>query len=597
MTREAETPSLLLHDAGRGGWLRFRRPLAVYVARDLAEVLPALQAVEREVEAGRHAAGFVAYEAAPAFDPALAARPAGRFPLLWFGIFAPPEPCRLPPPPPGAPPAIPWAPSVSEAGHRAAVARIRECIQAGETYQVNFTLRLTAPFPEAPWPFFLRMIHAQGAGYGAFLQVEGWTVCSASPELFFRLDGPRLTSRPMKGTAPRGLWPAEDRRQASRLRRSPKDRAENVMIADMVRSDLGRIAEVGTVRAPRLFAVERYPTLWQMTSTVACTTRAGIPDIFRALFPPASITGAPRARTSQIIAELETTPRRIYTGAIGFLAPGRTGQFSVAIRTLLHDPVDGTAEYGVGGGIVWDSEPEAEWRECRAKAGILTHAPPAFALLETFAWTPGEGYLLLEGHLARLATSADYFDRPLDLGAIRNRLAALAGSLPARPHRIRLLVDPDGSPTLQAEPLAPLPHPYRVRLASRPVDSRYPLLYHKTSHRDVYQEARAGAGDCADLLLWNQRGELTESTIASLVVELDGRRITPPVSSGLLPGVFRAHLLDQGTVTEAVIRVPDLARASRVCLANAVRGLWEIDLDPALPDLGAPPLDACLSTS
>ncbi len=270
---------------------------------------------------------------------------------------------------------------------------------------------------------------AQDPPYGAFLDTGEWVICSASPELFFRLDGARIECRPMKGTAARGRTQAEDLAQARALQASEKERAENVMIVDMVRHDLGRVAQTGSVKVDRLFEVERYPTIWQMTSTVEAQTEAGLGDIFRALFPPASITGAPKVRTMQIIAELERLPRRLYTGTIGFLAPGRRAQFNVAIRTLLVNRPTGCAEYGVGSGITWDSDPEAEWQECRTKARILAPPVPAFSLLETMRWTPEEGYYLLERHLERLQDSALYFGFRFDLTALRLELERLAAGL------------------------------------------------------------------------------------------------------------------------------------------------------------------------
>lgn len=579
MNFSAENTAVLF-DAARGQWLRFQQPRQVLVARTLAAVLPTLAEVERQVAAGLYAAGFVAYEAAPAFDSALRVRPDEGFPLVWFGIYSAPEPIDFPPPE-LAPQPIAWAPSIAEEDYRAALARIKHYIGQGDTYQVNYSYRLRGPWRQEAWPFFVRLAHAQGRGYGALIDTGDWIVACASPELFFRLDGRRLTSRPMKGTVARGLRQADDLQRAAWLRGSEKNRAENVMIVDMVRNDMGRVADLGSVEVTRLFDVEKYPSLWQMTSTVAAATGAGLADLLRAMFPPASITGAPKARTMQIIAELETSPRRIYTGSIGFWAPGRVAQFNVAIRTVLVDVRRGTAEYGVGGGIVWDSQPRDELEECRTKARVLTEGLPPLDLLETLRWTPGEGFFLLQEHLARLADSAAYFSRPVDLAAIRQRLDEATRELPAAPHRIRLLVAATGAARIECRPLAPLAAPYRLRLAARPVASSSPLLYHKTSDRAGYEQALADAPDCDDVLLWNERGELTESTRANLVVELDGRWLTPPIDCGLLPGVYRARLLDQGKIAEQVVRLEDLRRAAKIYLVNSVRGMWEASLAEA----------------
>ncbi len=379
----------------------------------------------------------------------------------------------------------------------------------------------------------------------------------------------------MKGTSPRGLTPEQDREKAAALQASEKNRAENLMIVDMVRNDLGHVAEPGSVQVTDLFALEKYPTVWQMTSTVTAKTQAPVCEIFRALFPPASITGAPKARTMALIAEIETTPRRIYTGAIGFIAPERRAQFNVAIRTLLVDHVRKQAEYGVGGGIVWDSECETEQDECRTKARILDTYVPPFSLLETLLWSPVAHYALLDRHVARLVESAEYFDTPLDTAALRKRLHAFADDLPARPHKVRLLVASNGTISLEAEPITPFSEsaPRPVALAREPVDSSDPFLYHKTTHRRVYEKALAARPGFADVILFNAKGEVTESTRANVLAEIGGALCTPPVSCGLLPGTGRAELLANGTVTERVITLDDLLHSPRIFLVNSVRGI------------------------
>ena len=579
MTLGSHEDSVVLYDARKQKWLLFRRPIEIHVAHSLEAVVSALCAIERQITVDRlYAAGFMAYEAGPAFDPALAVRPPGDFPLLWFGVYREAEEVTFPPLPRENLGAIPWQPSVTEDEYRYSFQKIKEYIRAGDTYQVNYTFRLMAPFSGDPWKLFVQMIYAQGYGYGAFVNAGRWTVCSASPELFLTLEAGKLSSKPMKGTAARGLLHAEDLQQASWLANSEKNRAENVMIVDMVRNDMGRIADRGSVHVPSLFDIEKYPTLWQMTTTVSCKTKAGITDIFGALFPAASITGAPKVRTMQIIAELESTPRKTYTGTVGFFSPGPEAQLNVTIRTVLVDRQDNTAEYGVGGGIVWDSENRDELQECYTKARILVQPTPDFALLETILWTPQDGCFLLDYHLARLADSAAYFSRPVDIEKLRWKLEGLEYGLPSLPHRIRLLVPRENEPTLEAHPLTPLPQPYRVRVARQPINSRDPFLYHKTTHRPVYEQALAEASGYDDVLLYNENDEVTESSIANLVAERDGRLLTPPVHCGLLPGTYRSHLLELGKVEEEIITVEDLQRCSRVYLVNSVRGMWEISL-------------------
>lgn len=558
-----------------GRWLSFRRLRGVLAAEDLSQVLPVIEQAEALVEAwGLYAVGFISYEAAPAFDPALRVQGGSPTPLAWFGLFEELAILRELPAV-SAPPAFdlgPWQPALSAEVHAAAIAQIKEHIAAGDTYQVNFTFPLVASFVGDPWALFLRLAEAQRAAYAAYVDTGRFAVCSASPELFFRLEKGLLTARPMKGTARRGRTLAEDEAQAAALRASEKNRAENVMIVDMVRNDLGRVAAWGSVQVPRLFDVERYPTLWQMTSTVTARVQASRLEVLRSLFPCASITGAPKVRTVEIIRQLEPAPRGVYTGAVGFMAPGGFAQFNVAIRTAVVDRLAGRAVYGVGSGIVWDSDASGEYAECLLKAQVLTAPPPTFDLLETLRWTPQEGYFLLERHLRRLADSALYFGVPLDLAEVRRALAAaVQGAL--GPLRVRLLVDRRGCPRVETAPL-PLvsAEPVRLGLAPQPVDPNDAFLYHKTTRRDVYDAARRSRPDGDDVLLWNPRGEVTESTVANVAVRLEGRLFTPPVTCGLLPGTLRAELLACGRLTERVITLEDLQRCQGVYLFNSVRG-------------------------
>ncbi len=373
------TNQVVIHDAGLKQWLRFREPEQVIRADCIDQVVPKLELVERTIrEQKMYAAGFISYEASPAFDMALHTHSLSSFPLLWFGLYKKPEVIDLSIPSPSLDyTQHEWSPSVSEEEYKVAIARIKSHIARGETYQVNYTMRLRTPFSGNPYSFFLKLVQAQQTNYAAYVDIEQFTICSASPELFFSLSGNQLISRPMKGTTARGCTLIEDRAMAEWLRHSEKNRAENVMIVDMIRNDIGKVADLHSVRVPSLFDVEQYPTVWQMTSTVTATTSASLCDIISALFPCASITGAPKPSTMQIISTLETTPRRIYTGCIGFISPDRT-QFNVAIRTVLIDKQIGQAEYGVGGGIVWDSVSSDEYVECQIKARVLTTNRPDF---------------------------------------------------------------------------------------------------------------------------------------------------------------------------------------------------------------------------
>ncbi len=564
----------VIRDSQSGRWLIFRNPLEIIVARTPEEVLPALRRVEAcVVEQKKHAAGWLAYEAASAFDRALITKPCLTFPLLWFGIYASPQVTSISLFPHQEPTLqLDWQATLAENEYEEALSRIKEAIAAGDTYQTNFTFRLRASFNADAWQYFLRLNRLRPATYAAFLETEEWAICSASPELFFQLEGETLICKPMKGTAARGRTCEEDSLQAEWLKHSEKNRAENLMIVDMVRNDLGRIAEVGSVTVPQLFEVEKYFTLWQMTSTVQARTQAGLCELMRALFPPASITGAPKASTMSLIETLESSPRKLYTGAIGFFAPDRRAQFNVAIRTVLIDKKNNEAEYGVGSGIVWDSDTQVEFDECRTKTAVLNRQPPEFCLLETMLWTPAEGFFLLDLHLARLRRSANYFDFRMPEDSIRERLDRFVAGLNS-PSRVRLTMDEEGRVSCETNwqgDISLLPAP-KVCLAKRAIDSSDRFLYHKTTYREVYKTILAEHADCDDVILWNERGEATESCFANLVVELDGDLFTPPIHCGLLAGVYRQWRLEQGQIKERVIPIAELQTASRLYLINSVR--------------------------
>ncbi len=566
--------SVILQNAAVGRWLCFKAPYQVITVSRSDEVVPALRRIEALVNAHQwHAAGFISYEASGAFDPALRTYSTRDFPLLWFGLFPEPAEFALTDPDFQAYSLGALTSSLSQPEYDEAIRRIKEYISSGDTYQVNYTIRLRASFLGDPWHLFLSMVRAQPTGYSAWVDTGRLAICSASPELFFRLEREHITCKPMKGTVKRGRTLTEDESLAEWLHNSEKNRAENLMIVDMIRNDLGRVAEFGSVHVPHLFEVERHPTLWQMTSTVAAECKDSLVDIFAALFPCASITGTPKIRTTQIIAELETTPRGIYTGCIGFITPGRSAQFNVAIRTAVVDRLIGQVEYGAGGGIVWDSSCNDEYTEALLKVRVLTEQRPEFSLLETLLWTPEDDYFLLEYHLRRLADSAAYFEYPLDIATVRNRLLKQVPLFSGMPHRIRLLVARDGALTVEAIPLAlsEFARPVRVKLADAPINSAEIFLYHKTTHRRIYEDARQSCAECDDVLLWNERGELTESSVANIVVDINGVLLTPPVDSGLLAGTFRAWLIAQGSIQEQVISIGDLGKCPKIYLINSIR--------------------------
>jgi len=579
----------------------------VLVARDLEEVPDVLSAAASAVADGAWVGGWVGYEAAPAFDPALAVVPSGGsafedLPLAWFAVADGRGPVDVPV---DARPTVPvhladWRAGTSSREHAAAVAAIRTHIAAGETYQVNLTFPLSAALDGRPADLYRQLVASQSGGYGAFVDTGDWVVASASPELFFDWTDGVVTCRPMKGTAPRGPTLERDDRQRRWLEESSKNRAENVMIVDMVRNDLARIAQVGGVDVPALFTLEKYDTLWQLTSTVTARPRPDttLVDVFGALFPSASITGAPKVSTSRIIADLEASPRGVYCGAIGFGGPAPTGPqwtFNVGIRTVTIDRRTGIAHYGTGGGITIDSRPDEEHAEAVLKAQVLQRRSGAMHLLETMRWDPGEGVRQRDAHLARLARSATWFDIDLDVEEVAAAIDRAVRAVPAddpSPLRLRLLVDRSGCCEVTATPLTvagghrgPGPPPVRagsggsaagltLAVDSVGVDPDDPWLHHKTTVRHVYEQATARHPGADDVILVNDRGEVTETTIGNLVVHLDGRWVTPPLSSGLLAGTEREARLAAGDAVEQVVTVADLRRADALGRLNSVRG-WE----------------------
>ncbi|MDP9298254.1 MAG: aminodeoxychorismate synthase component I [Actinomycetota bacterium] len=570
---------------------RLVEPAGVIEALRVEDVAPAIEAAEGGAARGLWVAGFVAYEAAPGLDPSLSVRsrrdgdPFDRLPLAWFGLFDRREEAVLPRPRDDAqPPDGAWEPSVDRGTYDAAIARIRERIAAGDTYQVNYTLRLLSTVEGDERGLYRDLCFAQRGAHSAYLNTGRYRVLSASPELFFRVDGASLTTRPMKGTAPRGRWAEEDLAVASGLRASVKDRAENAMIVDLLRSDLGRVARTGTVEWSRVFEPERYETVWQLTSTVSAELEpaTSILGVFRALFPSGSVTGAPKVRTMQLIAELEDSPRGVYCGSVGFLAPpgavGPSASFNVAIRTVVVDAETHVAEYGVGGGVTWDSSASGEFDETVAKARVLTARRPPFELLETMRREPGEPIRHLDEHVARLRGSAGYFGFEFDEPGTRAVLED-AGHGSDRPLRVRLRLARTGKTEVGVTPIDPAEHePVRVGLDPVAVDETDVFVFHKTSMRDRYREARARQPDADDVLLVNRAGQVTESTAANVAVKLDGRWWTPPLEAGLLPGIGRLVALAAGELAERPVTVEELLDAEQIALVSDTRGWRRAEL-------------------
>ena len=470
------------------------------------------------------------------------------------------------------------ASSLDVSNYVAKVEQIRHWITEGDCYQINFTFPLDFRIYGHPLALYARLRERQPVRYGAYIATPEETLLSFSPELFFERTGSRVVTRPMKGTAPRGATPEEDALRRSALLASEKERAENVMIVDLLRNDLGRLALPGKVRVDALCEAEAYPTLWQVVSTVSADLpEARLFDLFRALFPCGSITGAPKIRAMQCIAALEEASRGLYTGALGWLAPSGDCRFNVAIRTL-EVASDGRAKLGVGSGIVIDAKPENEYAECLLKARFLTGYDPGFELIETLRMEHGECPLLAL-HMQRLADSASALGFSCDLQSIRAALSEQVSGCDAGVFRIRLVLAHDGCYRIDVAALAEENRLWRVVLADEPLDAGDYLLRHKTTARSRYDRALAGLPEGVfDAIFFNARGEVCEGARSNVFVERDGKLLTPPLSSGLLPGVMRRSLLASGRAVEQVLTRDDLLGATTLYLANALRGLFKVSL-------------------
>lgn len=579
----------------------FAQPQTWLIARQPSEVAGVIDQAHAQAREGRWCIGWVAYEAASAFDPHLSTHTASStLPLAAFAVFEQTQ----------AWPQLglndwqtsPWTTELNPQNFVDKVKAIHELIRAGEVYQINLTTplqsTLSGPDAQTPARYFGALHRTQPRGYNTYLDLSqrAWDgtcpavdsgvshLLSVSPELFFHWDQGQLVTRPMKGTAARGDTLEADEQAAQHLRQSVKERAENLMIVDLLRNDLSRIAQVGSVQVPSLFDLQALPTVWQMTSTIEARTQAGLPlsEVFAALFPCGSITGAPKQRAMHHITALEGSSRRAYCGALGVIQPGGTCTFNVAIRTVELSASHTTgpalqwqAQCGIGSGITLDATASGEAMEWHHKQGFLRRAAQPFELLESLRLEDGQ-LARLPMHLARLRRAARHFEVPLNEPALQTHLADLASQHPQGVFKVRLRVDVAGQVFTEAAPLPAPTGPIRVRLASQPMPAPDEFIWHKTTRRQAYQ-AFAAAPGCFDTLLFNRQGELTEFTIGNVAIELDGQWLTPPLSCGLLPGVMRENLLQSGRLTERVVTLNDLAQASGLALINSVRGCMDVD--------------------
>ncbi len=586
-------PFLLLDDARPGGASParlYQAPREVVVARRVEDVLPALERIEALRRDGAELAGYLAYEAGLALEPRLAPlapqRSGAAGPLVWFGAFenyrelAPAEvPAWLAEQSGPGPAAVgPLDPQLSPGGYAKAFTALQGAIAAGDIYQANLTFRLAGSYRGDPLALYAAARPAAGAGYGGVLFDGTHWLLSFSPELFFAERQGAALVKPMKGTRPRGRDGAEDAALKAELEASEKDRAENLMIVDLLRNDLSRVAVPGSVKVENAFAVESYPTVHQMVTTVRAQLNEGTSavDVLRALFPCGSITGAPKIRAMELIDAAERDARGPYCGALGRIDAGGDAAFNVAIRTLRLTPQEnqrGQAVLGVGSAIVADSEVLAEWRECLVKGGFVRFAAGGADLIETMRFTPDEGIALLDLHLERLKASATELGFAFDRHAVRNAIQALCFEAEASA-KVRLMISRGGAYCLELGALpAPLTGPVPCAVLRLPVDSGDWRLRHKSSDRQFYEAAlqAAQAAGAAEALLLRDDGLLTEGSFTSLFVERDGQLLTPPAALGLLPGVLRQSLLDSGLAVEAELTLDDLADG--FLIGNALRGL------------------------
>lgn len=552
----------------------FTEPIKELKTRDLDQVEALLKEVETYQEAGFYAVGYISYEAAPAFEKKFAVHPAplmGEY-LLYFTIHEEVETLPFPEDYEAVELPANWKEEVEAPAYQKAIETIHHHIRQGDTYQVNYTVQLSQELEADPLAIYNRLVVEQKAHYNAFIQHDDVSILSISPELFFEQDDRLLTTRPMKGTTHRGLTNQADLKEAAWLEADPKNRAENMMIVDLLRNDMNRISEIGSEQVTHLCQVEQYSTVWQMTSTIESRLRAEIDLVqtFRALFPCGSITGAPKISTMEIIHKTEKAPRGVYCGTIGILLPKGKRIFNVAIRTLQMQ--GDQAIYGVGGGITWDSKWESEYQETKQKSAVLYRQEPRFELLTTGRIHQGE-LTFLEQHLTRLREASRYFAYPFNEPKLLNELQEeLAHVDPSLDYRCRIALQKNGTFHLVITELTDLPASYlQAQLTEQKLDLATPFTYFKTSQRDHLSQSDH------EQIFHLPDGSLLETTIGNLVLEIEGQLYTPPAHLPLLDGIYRRHLLETQQVEEKLLTLNDLTDADRIYACNAIRGLYELD--------------------
>jgi para-aminobenzoate synthetase/4-amino-4-deoxychorismate lyase len=559
--------------------LVFTHPKQIWQTSAIEEVIPLLEEVEQAHHEGLYVAGYLAYEAAPAFDDHYDVKDTNQ-PLLLFASFDTPSVERKDKDLPYY--VHPWQIDEDHMTYQDKIHQIKEAIRQGDTYQVNYTVRLFTKFFGHPYSYYLTLRDQQRGNYSAYLQYENEHILSLSPELFFKVNKHHMTTKPMKGTSKRGDTDEEDIKNKTHLTTSEKERAENMMIVDLLRNDLGRLATKGSVNVSKLLSVETYPTVHQMTSTIEATLdkKSGLIDWFRALFPCGSITGAPKIKTMSYIKALEESPRGVYCGTIGYLTPNKEAVFNVPIRTVMINDHTHEATYGVGGGITWDSIDTAEFDEVQTKAKVLDIDMPEFSLLESFSLKDGI-IQRFEQHMRRLLQSAEVFGYPVNLQTFEQIKQQIESEYSTGQYKVRWLIDKVGQLSVDVLEIKKMAEPVVCYLAKQPIAKHHLFSRYKTTYRNHYQACEVTVPRNFSTLLYNEASELTEFTIGNVVLQIKGVLYTPPVSSGCLPGIYRQTLVDKQKVTEKVLTLTDLKQAEKVYMTNSVRGMVEVILKTA----------------
>ncbi len=575
----------MLLPKGKGKYFLFAEPKAFVQANEPKDVERCLWQLQDYLDAGNFVAGYLAYEAAAGLNPSMSqavhtSQP--NYPLLYFGVYNAPTEISLHT---LAMQTVEnsqsenwnlnWQADITQHEYADNIQKIKSAIAAGDTYQVNYSFRMKTEFNLDPLQFFLKLQRAQASEFSAYMQFDDFQICSASPELFFSLQSGKLLAKPMKGTINRGLHKAQDAQRKAWLLESEKNRAENLMIVDMLRNDLGQVAEVGSVNVDTLFDIETYPTVFQMTSSVRAETKHSAIDVLMKMFPCASITGAPKINTMKIIAELEASARGIYTGSMGYITPANDALFNVAIRTVFIDSLAKTASYGVGGGIVWDSTAKDEYKECRFKAEILTREPPDLKLLESMYMNEQKEIYLWDQHIKRLRETSEYFGFAFSEQSVSKQIQEALNGVSGEAAKIRLLLDAQGNVDLEFQDLKSKVG-QRVGVSRERSNTQSRFVYHKTSQRQFYLSILDKI-PLDDVIIVNLEGRVTESCFANIAIYKGEDLITPPLTDGLLNGTFRSMLLEKKIITETPISLEDLQNAKQAYLLNSVRGWMKLE--------------------